>query len=136
MARSARGFGVLILVAAVALVGCDDGGRSGGGGPGQNPVPVRNLRAVHDPASSGYDRECVKCHGDILAERSLDDRVPGAHPVMLGQVGGESDAVCVKCHPRVDFDGDSAGNLRRNVDVAVCSACHTQGGGGYPFYVR
>jgi hypothetical protein len=121
----------------LALGGCGGGGSSGGGGPEPQPVAVKNVRAVHDSASPQYDPECVKCHGDVLEEQSLDARVPGVHPVMLPQVGGESDAVCVKCHESVDFDhGGSAANVRRNVDVQLCSACHTQGGGGYPFYVR
>jgi hypothetical protein len=126
------------LTFALAFAGCGGGGGGGdGGGPGPQPESVTNLRAVHNAASAQYDPECVKCHGDILEERSLDARVPGAHPVMLPQVGGETDAVCVKCHEAVDFDrGDSAGNVRRNVDVQVCTACHTQGGGGYPFYIR
>jgi hypothetical protein len=128
----------LWIAFAGALLGCGGGGGVvGGGGPAPQPVAVANVRALHDPASAQYDAECVKCHGDVLEEASLDARVPGAHPVMLPQVGGESDAVCVKCHESVDFDrGGSAANVRRNVDVQLCSACHTRGGGGYPFYVR
>jgi hypothetical protein len=128
----------LMLAFALAFSACGGGGGGGDGAePGPQPEAVTNLRALHDAASTQFDAECIKCHADILEERSLDVRVPGAHPVMLPQVGGETDAVCVKCHESVDFDrGDSAANVRRNVDVQLCSACHTQGGGGYPFYVR
>lgn len=127
----------VVLIGTLALSGCGGGGGGGGGGgPGPQPEAVSNVRALHSPASSQYDRDCIKCHGDILEEQSLDVRVPGIHPVMLPQVGGETDAVCVKCHVSVDFDARSAGNVRRNVDVNTCAVCHAKGGAGYPFYFQ
>jgi len=135
--QTASSLWVLVMLSALALSACGgrDGGSSGGG-PGPEPLAVSNVRALHNPASPQYDHQCVKCHGDILEESSLDTRVPGAHPVMLPQVGGDTDAVCVKCHVSVDFDAGSAGNVRRNVDVNTCAACHASGGAGHPFYFR
>jgi hypothetical protein len=129
----------VVMAAGLALSACGGGGGGGAGGdsgPTPTPAPAVNIRALHNPASSQYDRECIKCHGDILEEPSLDVGVPGAHPVMIPQVGGETDAVCVKCHVTVDFDTHSAGNIRRQVDVNTCAACHATGGAGYPFYFR
>jgi hypothetical protein len=126
----------MTAAAAIALGACGDGGGGGGGGPGPQPVPVANLRALHNPASARYDGECIKCHGDIPEEATLSTAVPGVHPMMLQQVGGETDTTCVRCHVTVDFDSVSAGNVRRNVDVNICAACHATGGGGYPFYFR
>jgi len=135
--QTASTLSVVMALSALALSACGGGGgATSGGGPAPAPLAVRNVRAVHNPASAQYDRQCIKCHGDILEERSLDDRVPGAHPVMLPQVGGETDAVCVKCHVSVDFDSRSAGNVRRNVDVDICAVCHPRGGAGHPFYFR
>ncbi len=137
MARRTLSLWSMMLAGALAFSACGGGGGEGPGGPPPpEPEAVTNVRALHSSTSPQYDGECIKCHGDILEERSLDDRVPGAHPVMLGQVGGETDAVCVRCHLSVDFDSGSAANVRRNVDVNTCAACHARGGAGYPFYIR
>jgi hypothetical protein len=99
-------------------------------------MAVTNARALHNPRSPQYDRDCIKCHADVLEERSLDPSVRGAHPVMLPWVGGETNGACATCHRSVDFDNGSAANIRRNVDVEFCAACHSANGPGSPYYVR
>jgi hypothetical protein len=97
------------------------------------PEPVTNIRALHDSQSAQYDANCLKCHADVLQEHSLDPGIAGAHPSMFPFVGGPD---CLFCHRSVDFDNQSAANVRRNVEVEICASCHGQGGLAAPFYVR
>jgi hypothetical protein len=97
------------------------------------PEPVTNIRALHDSQSAQYDANCLKCHADVLREHSLDPLIAGAHPSMFPFVGGPD---CLFCHRSVDFDNQSAANVRRNVEVEICASCHGQGGMAAPFYVR
>lgn len=92
-----------------------------------------NLVALHNRRSSRFhDEGCRECHADIHSRESLDPTLPTAHRVMLPFSPGKarSDRQCLFCHPTVDLvQGtqrveDSAGNLRRHVDVAICTLCH------------
>ncbi|NOZ01609.1 MAG: hypothetical protein GXP54_06940 [Deltaproteobacteria bacterium] len=125
-------------------ISCDDGtevtvadgkdGKDGTGGPSGSDkvVPGVNYVAVHDPEAPAYDADCLSCHTDQPDEASLDpDNYPGFHakklalPVIPGDTLNQK---CLYCHPKVDLSGaQSAGNLRRNVDVSKCGACHSAG---------
>ena len=54
---------------------------------------------------------------------------------MLPKTPGEKDdQKCRWCHKTVDLDQKSAGNLRRHVDVMLCSLCHGVFGVEKQFY--
>jgi hypothetical protein len=90
---------------------------------------VTNVRALHRSSSAQYDLDCLKCHADIVNEQSLNPQIPGAHAAMLPMFGGAANTACTFCHKAVDFDGQSAANVRRNVSIQLCANCHTAGPG-------
>jgi hypothetical protein len=104
--------------------------------------PSANLQAVHDPESLAYDGACLGCHADKLTESSLSSSILGFHQRKLSVTdagapvipGATPDAKCVYCHKKVDLSPNrSAGNIRRNVDVKLCTMCHSAG--SYDFYL-
>ena len=103
---------------------------------GTTADPTVNYDAVHNPAAPEFNTDCVSCHAGRIDEGSLDDAVPGFHALKLAMDSIYSTDVvnerCVYCHSAVDSVTGSAGNLRRQVDVALCASCHT--GGAHTFY--
>lgn len=104
--------------------------------------PNVNLSAVHNPASSSYDKACLSCHIDKLTEKSKSATVPGFHQRKLGTSDGGApvipgatpDAKCVFCHKTVDMSPNRSGaGLRRQVDPTLCAGCHTTG--TYDYYL-
>lgn len=101
-----------------------------------------NLVAIHDKSSSGYNSDCISCHGDMSDETSLSSSVQAIHPRMcpyVYQAAGEAsntttNAVCAYCHVSVDFVGGSAGNLRKQVAAENCISCHRLAGPGRLLY--
>lgn len=96
-----------------------------------------SFTALHDWNSSQYEDECLACHSEILSRQSLDPGIHPAHLTMLPFVPGEDEEdTCVFCHRGVDLvQGtqrieQSTGNIRRHVDVAVCTLCHAPGRAG------
>lgn len=96
-----------------------------------------NIPALHDRNSSLYEDECLECHSEILSRQSLDPTIHPAHLTMQPFIPGEEEEdTCVFCHRGVDLvQGTqrierSTGNLRRHVDVAVCTLCHAPGRSG------
>lgn len=84
-----------------------------------------NLVAIHDRGSAQYNDNCLECHAAVTNATSLDPVIEAAHPVMLSSTPGEdTEDKCVFCHRSVDLQQFSAGNLRRQVDVTLCSVCH------------
>lgn len=104
--------------------------------------PFLNLTALHNPSSSQYNGDCLSCHGDIMNRPTLNPRIQEAHTVMMPFVPGYAAAKgvtnenCTFCHSGSDLRDHSAGNLRRDVNVASCTACHGPQGSGKTFYVR
>jgi hypothetical protein len=106
----------------------DGGGGGGGGGSDWD-----NIVALHDSASPQYEEHCLECHTDVFAEQSLDPAIPGAHVAMRAHVPGKDDETkCTWCHRSVDLvqgtrSAENAfGNLRKRVDVTLCTLCHGQ----------
>jgi cytochrome c5 len=88
-------------------------------------IASENIFAQHDRTSPQYNKNCTACHAEILTEQSLDPSIRSAHVVKLSITPGEdNDIKCAWCHRSVDLVQGSAGNLRRQVDVALCSLCH------------
>jgi hypothetical protein len=89
--------------------------------------------ALHDRNAPGYDSDCIKCHGTMLDEVTLDPQRPGPHAQMLpwffsaGQVE-PTNLNCILCHSRTDLLQKSGADLRRQVYVSWCWACHREGG--------
>jgi len=65
-------------------------------------LSTQNVVAVHDPASSDYNGDCVSCHGEKTGEVALDGTTPMAHSIMLPQTpGADSNTKCAYCHTSV-----------------------------------
>ena len=106
--------------------------------------PKKNIIAIHDSSSKQYNKKCGECHAEIHSRQSLDPSIPAAHPGMVPFAAGKpgDDRQCRWCHRTVDLTQGtqalekSKGNLRRHVDVALCTLCHgpDRGGPGKQFY--
>jgi hypothetical protein len=84
-----------------------------------------NIIAVHQRSSPQYDKDCTDCHRNIPAEQSFNPSIRSAHVAMLPQTPGEdTDIKCTWCHKTVDLTQKSSGNIRRHVDVTLCTFCH------------
>ncbi len=102
---------------------------------------AENLIASHDSSSSQYNKDCTNCHANIPNEKSLSPSVRNVHVTMLPFVPGENNNTkCRWCHRTVDLTQGtqrvekSKGNLRRGVDVTLCTLCHSPSGPGKQFY--
>ena len=106
--------------------------------------PEKNIIAIHDSNSKQYNKKCGDCHDEIHSRQSLNPSIPAAHPGMAPFAAGKpgDDRQCRWCHRTVDLTQGtqalekSKGNLRRHVDVALCTLCHGpyRGGPGQQFY--
>ncbi len=101
-----------------------------------------NLNAMHNASSPRYNPDCIKCHGNMLWEESLDAKVEAIHPKMIKYVLPETgeeeitNKTCVYCHRSVDFLEGSAGNIRKQVASSICAECHAPQGGAKVLYVE
>jgi cytochrome c553 len=94
--------------------------------------PRKNIIAIHDSNSSQYNKDCLDCHADILSAQSLDPSISNVHVAMFDFAAGKpgDDKQCIWCHRTVDLaqgtqsTEKSRGNLRRQVDVTLCTLCH------------
>lgn len=94
-----------------------------------------NLIALHDKSSDQYEKKCLECHADVLAQKSLNPSVPTVHVAMIPFVPGKKDEErCAWCHRSVDLVQKSTGNLRKHVDAGLCTLCHGPAGPGPQFY--
>jgi hypothetical protein len=87
---------------------------------------VSNLIAAHNRTSPQYRRSCSDCHMGVIYEQSLEEpAIHTAHLTMASYVPGrDANSKCRFCHKSVDLIYRSAGNVRRQVDVALCAVCH------------
>jgi len=101
-----------------------------------------NLNAMHDANSPRYNSDCIKCHGNMLWEESLDANVEAIHPKMIKYVLSETgeneitSTTCRYCHRSVDFLEGSAGNIRKQVASSICADCHAPKGGAKVLYME
>jgi len=99
--------------------------------PSDAEESTKNLIASHNSSSPQYNKNCTSCHANILTETSLNPSIPNVHVAMLPHAPGEeNNDKCIWCHSTVDLvQGtsrveNSEGNLRRGVDVTLCTLCH------------
>ena len=102
---------------------------------------IRNLIASHDSSSLQYNKNCTSCHADILAQKSLNPSILNAHASMLPYTPGkENNKKCIWCHRTVDLvQGttrveNSKSNLRKGVNMTLCTLCHGTSGPGTQFF--
>ncbi len=101
-----------------------------------------NFFALHDSSSRQYNKHCSECHADVHTAESFDPSIPTAHVAMFDFAPGKpgDDKQCRWCHRTVDLtqgtqpEEKSKGNLRRDVDVTVCTLCHGPSGPATQFY--
>jgi hypothetical protein len=138
--RLARGFTV---EAGSLLTAENDPGVECNFDPRDNFDPRKNIIAQHDRSSKQYKKGCKDCHADIHIGTSLDPFISTAHRGMFPFAAGRpgSDKQCTWCHRTVDLSQGtqvkekSLGNVRRHVDVRLCTLCHgPDRGPGEQFY--
>jgi hypothetical protein len=101
---------------------------------------TKNLIASHDSASPKYDRNCTNCHSSIPTEKSLNPSIPNAHVAMLPYIPGKGNTKCIWCHRSVDLVQGSTriekskSNLRKGVNMTLCTLCHGPSGPGNQFF--
>lgn len=100
-----------------------------------------NPTGIHDPSSSTYDSDCLKCHASILKQSSNDPRILAFHQAMIPYTPGYSarkgvqSKNCVTCHrDAIDFRQESGVSLRRTVNIESCVYCHGRTGPGPVYY--
>jgi len=123
----------LFAVAGLALAGAACA-RAPAIAPGPPRADAPDLVALHDASSPAYDKNCLACHGDIMARTTLDPRFKEAHAAMVpfapgyDQKAGVTNENCVSCHARVDIVQHSGMQIRKNADVGSCGVCHSKAG--------
>ena len=102
---------------------------------------TKNLIASHDSSSPQYNKNCTNCHSNILTEKSLNPSIPNSHAAMLPYTPGkENNKKCIWCHRTVDLvQGTtrvekSKSNLRKGVNMTLCTLCHGPSGPGNQFF--
>jgi len=140
-----------LLLGAAGIVACGGGG-GGGSDPGASLIHPLDRRgqncsechatwdfaAIHRSDHSSYDPDCLKCHGTMLDEKTLDSSVVGPHTAMIPRFlgvadeGKPSNATCTGCHATTDLAEHSAADLRRQVYVSWCWGCHKASGPNPP----
>jgi hypothetical protein len=93
-----------------------------------------DLVAIHDAGSPSFNKKCLACHQDVMKQETLDKRIKNAHAAMVpfapgyDYKRGPTNEVCISCHAKTDVLQHSAAQLRRNVSVSLCAACHNKAG--------
>lgn len=105
--------------------------------------PKQNFIGFHDSSSRHFKKNCTDCHANVVTEGSLDPDIPRAHVAMFEFAPGKprSDKQCLGCHGgSVDLTQGrqsaekSKGNLRKHVNIALCTMCHGPTGPATQFY--
>ncbi len=120
----------MLLAAAASLI------TAGLGAASEQPARLRantpDLSAIHDANSASFNKNCLKCHADVMKRRTLDRKIKNAHAAMLPFAPGykkeATNEVCISCHSKVDVVQHSAAQIRRNVSASMCAACHGRSG--------
>jgi nitrate/TMAO reductase-like tetraheme cytochrome c subunit len=74
------------------------------------------------------DANCLKCHQDVLQNRTFDNHFHLFLPRWQAVAPGTA-ATCVSCHTSHATDGESRlGWLNKSRTVAQCNACHRTAG--------
>ncbi|MBI4013193.1 MAG: hypothetical protein HY359_12825 [Candidatus Rokubacteria bacterium] len=131
---NARTLPALLLGGAVALVvaGCAAPPPGREAGPPRRDVP--DLAAIHTAGASQFDGACLGCHGDIMTRKTASPKFKEAHAAMIPFLPdydpkvGVTNATCQSCHTTVDVVQHSGMQIRKNADVASCTACHGRTG--------
>ncbi|HEY6871654.1 MAG TPA: hypothetical protein VI298_02885 [Geobacteraceae bacterium] len=83
----------------------------------------RNLVELHKNAAAMTNKQCLKCHGNILSGKTANSKLKTMHRLHLESKLGTPKR-CAACHASVDLREGSAGALRKQVDPQVCAGCH------------
>ncbi len=85
-----------------------------------------NLVDLHKNATAMTNKQCLKCHANILSEKTAKKKFKTMHRVHL-ESKLETPKKCAECHSSVDLREGSAGALRKQVDPQICAGCHDGG---------
>lgn len=86
----------------------------------------KNLIELHKNAGKLSNKECLACHANIKKDISLNKKFKTYHRVHL-ESKLQTPKDCSDCHESVDLRDGSAAALRKQVDPANCSGCHSGG---------
>ena len=121
--------GVLALALASYAAGAAPGASAG---PPRADAP--DLAAIHDASSPSYQKNCLRCHGDVMKKTTLNRKIKNAHAAMVPFTPGYdakvgvTNEVCASCHRNVDILQHSGEQIRKNASVSLCAACHNKAG--------
>lgn len=123
----------LMLVAALALLSSRIGvAASDVDGPLRAAAP--DLVAIHDADSPSFNKNCLKCHQDVMKRGTLNSKIKNAHAAMVpfapgyDHKRGVTNEICISCHTKTDLLEHSAAQIRKNVSASLCAACHNKAG--------
>jgi hypothetical protein len=85
-----------------------------------------NLIELHRNASAMTNKECLKCHGKVLSEKTATKKVKTMHRLHL-ESKLATPKKCSQCHHSVDLREGSSAALRKQVDPQICAGCHSGG---------
>ena len=138
---------ILIIFITLFIGACgngDDGSKlaSSSEEDNKNGSGSDNVIAAHNPRSSQFEKDCLKCHSDIPKAQSLEPSIPSAHVAMLAFTPGEKSTQCVWCHTDVSANliqanaapGPFLSDIRKDIDTQLCGICHGPVGPGKKFY--
>lgn len=123
----------LMLVAALTLLPSGVGiAASSADGPLRATAP--DLVAIHSADSPSFNKNCLRCHQDVMKRGTLNSKIKNAHAAMVpfapgyDHKRGATNEVCISCHAKTDLLEHSAAQIRKNVSSAQCAACHNKAG--------
>jgi len=142
--KACRKLGSLAALGILALVLVNPAARAAPGVSAGSPrADALDLAAIHDAGSPSYQKNCLRCHGDTMKKTTLDRKIKNAHAAMVpfapgySAKAGATNEVCATCHEKVDVLEHSAAQVRRNVSVDICVACHGKSGASLKkFYAK
>ena len=123
----------LLLVGALVLVS-SRGGVAAPDSSGLLRATAPDLAAIHDAGSPSINKNCLGCHQDVMTRGTLNRKIKNAHAAMVpfapgyNYKRGATNEVCISCHAKTDLLQHSAAQVRRNVGVSLCAACHNKAG--------
>lgn len=112
------GLSILIIMAVLTLSLTEEGYRAS-----SKETSSVNYISLHDSSSPDYNPNCIGCHGKMTSETTLDPKIESTHTLHL--TSKLLNFECTTCHQSTDWIEKSAASLRKQVDVELCTSCHS-----------
>lgn len=112
------GLSVAVIMAALTLSITEEGSRAS-----SKEISPIDYVSLHDISSPDYNPNCTSCHGKMTSETTLDPEIETAHTLHL--TSRLLNFECTSCHLNTDLTEKSAASLKRQVEIEVCTTCHS-----------